>query len=216
MSIRTIEQLSDKLSEDLIWRKKELTGFKLLIESGSIPPDRRAALLRAGVALLYAHWEGFVKTASRSYLQFVHFQGLTYRQLSRNFIALGARSLLTRASQTSKVKTHIDVTNFFFSRLEERSIIPYKDGINTKSNLSSHIFREIIDTLGLDYSEFETKERLLDELLLSRRNNIAHGDYLLISVKVYQELNEQVIGLMELFRNQIDNAAALKHYCAVK
>ena len=33
MKLRTAEQLSDKLSEELIWRKKELSEIKSLVET---------------------------------------------------------------------------------------------------------------------------------------------------------------------------------------
>ena len=78
MSIRTLEQLYDKLSDELTWRKKELTSLKLLSESSGIATDRQIALLRALVALLYAHWEGFIKNASSAYIEYVSFQRLRY------------------------------------------------------------------------------------------------------------------------------------------
>ncbi|HLL46463.1 MAG TPA: MAE_28990/MAE_18760 family HEPN-like nuclease [Longimicrobiaceae bacterium] len=212
MSIRTTEQLSDALSEEIVWRKKELTALRLMVESKALSPDRRTTLLRGAVALLYAHWEGFVKAAGRAYLEFVHYQRLPYRKLARNFVALGARGILAKASETSKVRAHIDVVDFFLGSLDDRCVLPYREGINTQSNLSSRVLRDIVDTLGLDYSDFETKEKLLDELLLKQRNTIAHGEYLTTTLDAYIELYEQILIMMESFRTQVDNAAALKKY----
>lgn len=65
MALRTAEQLSDKLSEELVWRKKELSEVKSLIET-KFPPYKHNALIRSGICLLYAHWEGFVKLAANS------------------------------------------------------------------------------------------------------------------------------------------------------
>jgi hypothetical protein len=214
MSVRTLEQLSDKLAEEIVWRKKELTAIRLMIESGSLSIDRRTALLRGGVALLYAHWEGFIKAASKLYLEFIHYQRLTYSQLSKNFIAVGIRNLLNKGNQSSKIRFHLDVVDFFSNRINQRSNLPYKDGVNTKSNLSSDVFKEIIETLGLDYSEFETKQMLIDELLLKNRNTIAHGEYLLITLDEYLELHNQILQIIERYRTQVENAAALKHYLA--
>ena len=78
MSIRTAEQLSDKLSTDLDWRKKELSELKSLVEARNISPQRHNALMRSGICILYAHWEGFVKLASNSYLEYVAMQKLRY------------------------------------------------------------------------------------------------------------------------------------------
>lgn len=214
MSIRTVEQLSDSLSEEIIWRKKELTALRLMVESKSLPQDRQAVLLRGSVALLYAHWEGFIKAAGRAYLEFVHFQRRSYNQLARNFVALGIRAKLSNAAGITKVRAHLDVVDFFLDHLNDRCNLPYKDGIDAQSNLSSHVLRNVVETLGLDYSEFEMKEKLLDDLLLRQRNTIAHGEYLTTTIGAYLDLHEQVLQMMEAFRIQVDNAAALKRFLA--
>jgi hypothetical protein len=214
MSIRTVEHLSDALAGEIIWRKKELTALRLMVESKSLQPDRRTAVIRGAVALLYAHWEGFIKQAGRAYLEFVHFQRLPYSKLARNFVALGARSRLSRAAETTKVQAHLALVDFFLEGLEGRCVLPYKDGINTQSNLSSRVLREIVDTLGLDYREFETKEKLIDELLLKQRNTIAHGEYLITTIASYLDLYQEILLMMETFRTQVDNAAALKLFLA--
>ena len=214
MTLRTVEQLSDALSTEIIWRKKELTALRWMVESSLIAADRRVALLRSAVALLYAHWEGFVKTTSRFYLEFVQLQRLTYSELAPNFVAFGSKKLLHEAGSTSKHRVHLDVTDFFLNRMGERANLPFKDGISTRSNLSSQVLREVTETLGLDYSEFTTKEKLIDELLLRQRNTIAHGEFLLISDDAYLDLHEQVLAMMECFRNQIDNAASLQQFRA--
>ena len=71
MSLRTIEQLSDHISNDLAWRKKELSEIKALIETRRFSSQRHRALVRSGILILYAHWEGFIKSASRYYLEYV-------------------------------------------------------------------------------------------------------------------------------------------------
>ncbi|MFM5941942.1 MAG: MAE_28990/MAE_18760 family HEPN-like nuclease, partial [Dolichospermum sp.] len=81
------------------------------------------------------------------------------------------------------------------------------------SNLSSSVFKEIICMIGLDYSFYESKEVLMNEKLLQQRNSIAHGNYLEIDQKDYDELHTIVIGMMDTLRNQIDNAASIKQYC---
>ena len=51
MSIRTAEQLSDRLSTDLAWRKKELSELKSLVESRNVSPQRHSALIRSGICI---------------------------------------------------------------------------------------------------------------------------------------------------------------------
>ncbi len=212
MSLRTLEQLSDFLDSDLAWRKKELSNMHSLLLLRSISESKRSAILRSAVALLYAHWEGYVKSASTAYVEYVALQKLKNENLSDNFIALSLKTILNKATQSNKIQSHIEVASFFRNRLKETSAINYKNAIDTKSNLSSRIFKNIIILLGLDYSHYATKEKLIDEKLLNSRNNIAHGNYLLVDEREYLELNEQIIGMMNLLRNQIDNSSVLKEY----
>ncbi|MTJ13667.1 hypothetical protein FJR11_13930 [Anabaena sp. UHCC 0187] len=212
MKIRTVEELSDKLDKELAWRKIELSALKSLIDSKSFASGKRKALLRSGITMLYAHWEGFVKEAANSYLEFVAMQKLPYNQLANNFIALAMKDRLDEAKETEKATIYNEVAEFFMTKLNERSVIKYEFRIAT-SNLSSSVFKEIICMIGLDYSFYKSKEVLIDEKLLGKRNIIAHGNYLDIDEKDYDELHRIVIEMMDTLRNQIDNAAATKEYC---
>jgi hypothetical protein len=91
MKIRTLEHLNKRLSDDLAWRKKEISDLKSLIETKSFSPSKHNAVLRSGVTLLYAHWEGYIKTAATSYLEFVARQKLTYDELAINFVAVAMK-----------------------------------------------------------------------------------------------------------------------------
>jgi MAE_28990/MAE_18760-like HEPN len=157
MNVRTTEQLIDKLSGDLAWRKKELSEFKSLVEARNIPFQRHGALIRSGVVILYAHWEGFVKSASNNYLEYVAMQKLRYEQLSNNFLAIAMKSRLNAAKDTNKASLYIPVCDFFISDLNQRSHLPYKDVISTASNLSSEVLKEITHCLGIDFSPYSTK-----------------------------------------------------------
>jgi hypothetical protein len=206
MKIRTTEELSDRLSEDLAWRKKELSEMKSLIEAKSFSLQKQKALVRSGVCLLYSHWEGFVKLAANYYLEYVIFQKLTYSELSTNFLALAMKEKLNEAKDTNKPSLYIPVCNFFLSELNQRCFLP-KEAISTASNLSSEILREITDILGIDFSLYSTKSVLIDIKLLKTRNEVAHGNYLTLDRDEYIELHLEVIGMLDAFRNQIENAA---------
>jgi MAE_28990/MAE_18760-like HEPN len=212
MSVRTIEDLSDFLADDLAWRKKELAALRALVENNALKESRRNALLRCGVTMLYAHWEGFIKASGSAYLQFVSMQRLLYRELSPNFVAVGIRQLLHSASTSKKSRDHNALVNFFLTRMSERSSISYKTVVDTESNLSSTIFRDVVEKLGLDYTPYEAKGKLIDEKLLNSRNTIAHGTYLQTDLSGYIVLQDEVLGIMEEFRNQIENSAITKSY----
>lgn len=211
MSIRTVEQLSDTLSNDLAWRKKELSEVKALVEAKSVSDQRHRALVRSGVCILYSHWEGFVKLAANSYLEYVRQQKPTYKQLSSNFLALAMKEKLKEAKETNKPSLYIPVCDFFLSELNERCLLP-KEAISTASNLSSEILKEITYILGIDFSLYSTKSVLIDTKLLKTRNEIAHGNYLTFNREEYIELHTEVIEMLDIFRNQIENAVLEKKY----
>ncbi|WP_017319412.1 MAE_28990/MAE_18760 family HEPN-like nuclease [Mastigocladopsis repens] len=214
MSIRTAEQLSDKLSGDLAWRKKELSEIKSLVEAKNVSEQRHKALLRSGVCILYSHWEGFVKLAANSYLEYVRSKKLTYKELSSNFLALAMKEKLKEAKETNKPSLYIPVCDFFLSELNQRCILP-KDAISTALNLSSEILKEITDILGIDFSLYSTKSVLIDTKLLKTRNEIAHGNYSVFDKGEYIELHLEVIGMLDIFRNQIENAAIEKKFMQI-
>ena len=211
MKLKTAEQLSDQLSNELAWRKKELSEVKSLVERKSFSDSKHKALVRSGICLLYAHWEGFVKLAANSYLEYVRMQKLCYEELASNFLALAMKEKLKEAKETNKPSLYIPVCDFFLHELNQRCSLP-KEAISTASNLSSEIFQEITRTLGIDFSPYSTKSVLIDTKLLKTRNEIAHGEYSIFDREEYIELHSEVITMLDQFRNQIENAAINKDY----
>lgn len=158
MKIRTTEMLSDKLSQELSWRKKELSALKFLIEKTSLPVKAKGILPRCGIALLYAHWEGFIKLGGRYYLEFVTMQRLKNSELSDNLLTLIIKDEINRRLPITRASQFNWITEFFMGKGDSRSLIPYKNIIDTESNLSSKVLKEILWCLGIDYSFYEPNE----------------------------------------------------------
>lgn len=98
---------------------------------------------------------------------------------------------------------------------DQKANIPYEDIIKTKSNLNSSIFKEIMETIGLDYSQYEGNFKLLDEVLLKMRNEIAHGEkpeYMDLDEERFNEIYDKITNMMNMFNTQIINAACLKEF----
>ena len=211
MKIHTLAELNEFLDGEFAWRRKELTG--VLSDIRQADASTKPARLRGGIALLYAHWEGFVKQAGEAYLVFVATKRLRLDELNPSFLALALRAKLGEFSQSSQATKHTTFVNYFRSSLSDRARIPTKGIVATKANLNSKVLQEIIISLGLDYSAFELKEKLLDGELLYLRNNIAHGKGLFPSEKEFEDMYSEITGLIRELKTQIENAASRGSYC---
>ncbi len=211
--IRTSNDLSDHLSKDLGWRKIELSALKGLIERREFELRKNKVLTRSGITILYAHWEGYIKSAATAYLEFVSRQrNIRYCDLTDNFIAIAMKIRLDEAASTKQATIHNEVIKFLIESMEEEIKIPKEGVITTGSNLSSDVLRQILALLGIDYQLYEMKQILIDEKLLAKRNQIAHGEFLDVDVDSYRELHQEVIGMMDLFKDQIENHAGQRLY----
>ena len=114
IKIRNIEQLEEELTKDLSWRKKEMLSLKILIEKDSVNEN---ILLRAGMALLCAHFEGFIKKASNCYIGYVSEQKIKYKDLRSSFAAIKMENEFKTCSKSEKNSVHSKLINKYKSIL---------------------------------------------------------------------------------------------------
>ena len=208
MKIRTEDEFQDAVDSETAWRKKELSSI-----SSNIATSKKA--IRAGIALLYAHWEGLIKNLATYYLCYVSFQNCRYDELKCNFMALSINKEIKLFKESKKASIHNQVVNKIRTEGSYKAKIPYEDVIKTGSNLNSEVFIEIMETIGLDYAEYEPSFVMIDEVLLKMRNEIAHGERLEsidLDEKRFKEIYDVVTDLMNKFVAQITNAVYLKEY----
>jgi hypothetical protein len=210
--IRTQTQLNEVMTEEFAWRKKELHSLRMLVGTHATHDRMRDLCIRSGLAVLYAHWEGFIKRIGSAYLEFVAQQNVKVKDLQSGFVAIAVKGLLNSATGARRIEPHLAIVDFFRTAGDRPSSIGFKDGLDTESNLNAAVLRNIVLLLGLDYRPFETKEKLIDEKLLKNRNRIAHGEYLTVGVQEYLDLHSEVMTMMQLFFNQVDNAANTNQY----
>lgn len=213
MKIRTVDELQDYIDKEMSWRRKELSAIKSNIFVAREFAKNTA--LRSGIAILYAHWEGMIKNTATAYLSFVSNQRLQYKELKNNFWSIAIKNDLLGFDATRKSSRHNKIIKNVRSMENQRAHIPYEDIIKTKSNLNSEVFIEIMETIGLDYSQYEGNFKLLDEVLLKMRNEIAHGEkleYIDLDKERFDEVYEKIVEMMNIFSAQIMNAACLKEY----
>lgn len=208
--IRTAVELQTVLDDELAWRVKELQNLKLALKSSSGLGE--PTLIRAGVAMLYAHWEGFVKNASESYLRHVNDQRLKYGELEPCFVVFGVKRHLEHIVRSRKSELNILAVEFFANHMGDRANLSLASAVNTESNLRSHVFENITRSLGIDSTPYSAKFNLVDRSLVDKRNSIAHGEYLEIGAEQYRSLVDEILQLMRQYKDDLLNAAALMSY----
>ena len=162
--------------------------------------------------MLYAHWEGFIKAAATGYVCYVTTRRLRYRELSDGFVALGLRSTISRAGQSKRTTDYIDLISVVRSDLSDRLDIDCTKAIDVQSNLDSKVLLDILYTFALNRVPYLTKAALIDNKLLNRRNNIAHGRSLEVEKQEYQTVHAQIVGLIDKFKDDVEDAAHRKLY----
>lgn len=207
--VRTLDLFQNALDIEMAWRVKEVGTFVTASKSDS---KTRKAFVRAGVALLYAHWEGFVKESARLYLEFVSHRGHSYGELQSCFSVIGLSSKLNKLTQAKNVQLNVEAFDFIKLSMSKRAQINKPESISTNSNLSSNVFKNILFSVGLAPTKYETKFNLIDESLVRRRNKIAHGEYLDIDYPEFQALVKEILLTMRWFKTDLLNAASLKSY----
>lgn len=214
--ISTIDGLNNKLDNELAWRKKELIDLSQNIKVSN--GDTKITLIRCGIPIIYAHWEGFVKNSLSYYLEHVSKQNVPFVELKRNFLGVKLKKEIDDFCGTGKTKNsiHTKTVELVLENMENgTSNIPYKNQIDTKSNLNSALFKDLMNLVGVDYSEFETSFNLIDEQLLNMRNNIAHGRVLksiALDENTYTAINDRVIRMLENLKEILCEYAEQKKY----
>lgn len=221
MATYTLEKLQEKLDKNLSWRKKELTIIMNQIDSTS--GEVLSTSIRSGLTLLYAHWEGYIKSTSREYLKFLNLQGISCASLIDNLFILYLKKTVKDASQSNKNQVHAQIYNKIHNGKVETFYVDVmdKDIINTESNLSYEVMEDLLFSLGLEAKEYELKKHFIKDNLLDGRNKIAHGEYYRFIRKEsdekkekeeYRELYREILNLIERFKDQILDAAIDEKY----
>lgn len=171
--IHCVDDLVDALSSDSGPRVRELASIELRLQSTNklVGLDRRA-----GVALAYAHWEGFVKHAACAYVALVARKSRRLGDLSANFQALACRGILVAAqSAVRRIRPHVDVVSRLVDGLASSVTLPTDGAIDTESNLNAEVFENLCSVVGIDYdTNWRNSGRLMDSMFTSRCL-VAHG-----------------------------------------
>lgn len=206
--IETVEMLETKLQKDLAWRKKEMLSIKMMAEKGDA---NESILLRSGITMLCAHFEGFIKFASNCYVKFVSAQKIKNRLLKDNFMAFNLTSVMKKCSNTEKISAYQNVVDKVRTIYDE----PFnekKDVISTHSNPSSTELKEIVASIGLETDIFDLKANYIDSNLLSNRHKVIHGERYPIDKEDFKKTFDVIMELIEKYEELIVQAADGKKF----
>lgn len=192
----------DDISRDLDWREAEIASMRLLLSRKDISSKQVEVLLRAAWALLYAHYEGFVKYCLT----------LFYEEISRRSVKCAVLPNATQVFALAKVLKQIrtmplldmitEVSNFKDSHLDSLASFPEVD---TDSNLWPETLVALLVSADLE-SQIVNKNRSKLTTLVARRNEIAHGQknfiaefkyYLTYEAAVYEVMYDLALQVEE-------------------
>lgn len=177
----TLDVLTTQLTEDLDWRKKEISDLLFLAN-----PRNANIIAKSSVLMIYSHWEGYIKNACKNYLRFISDSKITLNHLSFNFEAISLKGKIKSIIESSSGLTltnELSLINSIYSNGEENFSIPSKikneknkEFINTQDNLNLKILNSLLEIIGLEkYESLDLRENYIGEMLLNQRNAISHG-----------------------------------------
>lgn len=210
-AIRTLERLEAELTKDLKWRIQELWVFEHLLRQAR--DHEKSALLRGSLALIYAHWEGYVKSAGAIYLEYISRKGLRLEQLRPELVAVALRGQITELSASKNSEDHTALVSKLWLETGQKANLPYKRAtIRTQANLKFKLFASIMHSLGIDPDAWRMYELLIDEKLLGCRNEISHGEQEVVDLDGWMAVRDAVDSILRQVRNEVANAAATSGY----
>lgn len=203
MRIRNANQFIHAIGDEFSWRHKELMDIRLLTRSSNAVTQR--VLIRAGVPLAYAHWEGFIKASSELLLNYVSHQGLQNKELSDAYFTHSVKTHVAQFIGSAKAISATDAACFVRDAAERKAEIRHKNYVDTASNLSSEVFEQIACSLGVNLEPYQHLFPYINETILNNRNKIAHGEFIEVSMSDFHDLINRVSDLVRMYKTDLEN-----------
>lgn len=201
---------TDELTRDLVWREAEMAVLRKSLTLTVSGTPQEQSLLRANVAIVYAHYEGFCKFALNTYIDALKKLHLRRRDLSWGIATYSMRNFhdLLR-EKNSQIEFFTTLFKEFDSELDK--IAEYESPPEI-SNLWPDLLISWLDKLGLGYSIIEEHQAVLHSLV-DNRNKIAHGKRLTIAKRSdFDKYFEVATSAMHEVAIEISNSLETKKY----
>ena len=210
----------DRLSEDWLWRERELRE----LDRRLMPKNAEATILKSVVLVLYAHWEGMFKFAASETFEFLC-EGIDRRIFGFDELTEHIRLRLAFCSYRRSTIGGQSQERFLtlLASLREPRFSGFRNArdevVMIDDNLSAARAGAICENFGVESDWVLLKKTLLDARLLEPRNAIAHGSKRLRSGLpldlVHDEVREVFDEIRPLVREAKDrfaNAIALRSF----
>ena len=193
-----------QIEDDLSWREAEIGSLKVLISTSVKGSVRETTLLRALWALLYAHYEGFCKFAWDLYLNALEKEAARRSECKEEIACLSLEKDFKNLKGNLSPASIWKFCSVEFSRLlNEPAQFHFK--LETQSNLWPSVFIKNAEKASLPKNMVNEHLNKIKSLV-SRRNDIAHGQKMVIrDIDEYQKyenaallvMHELAIGVIE-------------------
>lgn len=201
------------LEDDLKWREAELASLKRVTIVNVDNEVIYKAFLRASWTMLYAHFEGFTRFCWELLLDQVQLREIPVNELDDNF------RLLALEKSFQKLRGDLGATSLwdFFAKefpllIQENAAFSKDSRLDAQSNLWPNVFERECSKVGIQSQELE-KHRTRIKTLVSRRNDIAHGESMTIrSIDEYSEYERATMMVMHDLAVQVLSILEEKKY----
>lgn len=217
MSIKTISGLQRKLDREFSWRKKECVTLAMNLMREQDNQLVKKINYKAGITLLYAHWETLIKKSAIYYVKHLNKKQLKFHQLKPCFLYFSLSqqfdSKIKNFAVFEKVSSCFHETNEdVFSQVNHHHISK-KD----TQNMKSEEFKTVLSKIGLEYRpDFSLKENLIDISLLGERNKIAHEGIITTNEDDlfvhFKKIHDSVWEILDTFKDDLISAAENESY----
>ncbi|WP_192260080.1 MAE_28990/MAE_18760 family HEPN-like nuclease [Mesorhizobium caraganae] len=205
------DTFSSYVTEDFNWRVREISDLrKIAATAGS---GYEVAIRKAGIALLYAHWEGYVKFVGEAYVKYVAVRKFKLALLVDEFLAVEIAVILRKYGVTSGDLSSRLALVADWKALEDGQFRNFREkGISTGGNLNYDRLSDICRLIRIDPKKVVSDPDYLDRNVLGVRNKIAHGESITVTADEFTLSSDFIIEAMRGFRSETEYCIINKSY----
>lgn len=200
------EEFLKRLSEDRLWRARELSDLRTLHEHAGCMREQKLTS-RCVVLLSYAHWEGYCADCVNTFVDYSEAMGFTYDQLPKDLVIGAVSSALdSYRDRADNVRTRLELLNALegvaaspFSGFDRTVILP-------RSNLNFERLKFIFSTMDADINPFQKHRIRIDRELVGWRHPVAHGEMFILDHSKVTSHTQFCDELMFLMKDTFESA----------